>query len=461
MVFALVLGASAVVTAFLPRVYSASSYLWVTTSRQNSSDFEATQTNQVLTKTYAELLQTPGVAADVAGRLPFPMSTESVEGSVRVVPVTQSQLIRVEADGSSARRAQVLAETYAGVFLERVARLSAENSEGVTSRIFRAEAASLPSSPSRPQPLLYMLVGSFLAVLAGAATALLWHRVDQRLEVDSSTTELLGLPILARLPQVPNLALDQLLTPAGDAPRAAQLLDACRLLLVNLIFVNGGERPRSLVLVSPGESEGKSVCCVSLAGAAAERGVDVVMVDADLRRPRLTTTLDGPPGPASSGFSSLLTRSNPMAIPDALVRLPGSSVRLIPSGPIPPNPAVLLAGEGLGDFERRTRNRFELVLFDSPPVSVGADASLLSATAEGTVLVVDARRTGRNALVQTVDQLRRANANVLGIVLNRTTEINRAQYYYRARGGERRGEEPVDGATPTRRDLPSATAAGQ
>lgn len=450
LVFSLVLGATIAVTAVLPRVYSTNSYLWVTSSRQSSSDYEATQTNQVLTKTYSELLQTPGVAAEVASKLPYRVTRGAVESSVRVVPVTESQLIRVEAEGSSPRRAQVLADTYAGVFLDRVGRLSADNANGVNSRIFRAEAAARPSSPARPKPLLYLTVGFFLAIFSGVGAALLWHRIDQRLEVDSSTTEILGLPVLARLPQVPNLTLGRLLAGDDGMPQSAQLLDACRLLMVNLVFVNGGEAPRSLVIVSPGEGEGKSVCCASLAATAAERRVEVVMVDGDLRRPRLTTSLQGAPRPTSVGFSSLLTRANPVAVPDALVPVAGSDVQLIPSGPIPPNPSVLLAGDGLGDFERRTRNRFELVVFDSPPVSVGADASLLAATAEGTVIVVDPRRTARNALIQAVEQLRRANAKVLGIVLNRTRDANRNLYYYRAQldglpASERRegaGSEP-------------------
>ncbi|MFN2608060.1 MAG: polysaccharide biosynthesis tyrosine autokinase [Acidimicrobiales bacterium] len=463
-VFLLVLGATAAVTALLPRVYSTSSYLWVTSSRQGGSDFEATQTNQVLSKTYAELLQTPGVAGEVAARLPFRMSRQEVEGAVAVAPVTQSQLIRVSADASSPRRAQVLADTYASVFLDRVGRLGADNPEGVTSRIFRAEGADLPSKPSRPRPFLYMLVGLFLALFAGVLSALAWHRLDQRLEVDSSTTELEGLPILARLPNVPGLTMRQLLEPPDDASRAARLLDACRLLLVNLIFVNNGQRPRSLVLVSPGEGEGKSMCCISVAAAAAERGVDVVVVDGDLRRPSVTSSLHRPPGPSGVGFSSLLTRQAPVALPDTLVRLPGSTVQLIPSGPVPPNPAALLAGEELEGFERRTRNRFELVVFDSPPVSVGADASLLAATAEGTVLVVDARRTGRNALVQTVDQLRRANANVLGIVLNRTPDTSRTGYYYRSQvpssADEAAPDAPAGDAAGVPADLPSGAPTG-
>jgi capsular exopolysaccharide synthesis family protein len=151
-----------------------------------------------------------------------------------------------------------------------------------------------------------------------------------------------------------------------------------------------------------------------------------------------------------------------VAVADALVPLPQSAVRLIPSGPIPPNSASLLAQDGLADFERRVRNRFELVVYDSPPVSVGADASLLAATAEGAVMVVDARRTGRNALLQAVEQLRRANANVLGIVLNRTPDSSRTSYYYRSRptaAEERpRATPPRSSTTP---EVPSPTAAEQ
>ena len=104
---------------------------------------------------------------------------------------------------------------------------------------------------------------------------------------------------------------------------------------------------------------------------------------------------------------------------EAVLAVADSSMDLLPAGPLPPNPAALLGSEALTNFDAAARGRYELVLYDTPPLSVAADASLIASVVEGVVLVVDGRRTQRRLAEQAVEQLRRSRATIFGVVVNR------------------------------------------
>ena len=457
--FLLVMASVAAATFALPKVYGSSAYLWVTSVRQTASDFEATQTNQVLNKTYAELLQTPGVADAVAAELPFRMTGGQVSESVSIAPITQSQLIRISTEASTAQRARIIADTYAKVFLSRVAALDARS--GAASRVTLAEPPLAMGDPIRPRPKLYLLIGSILALCCGGAAALLRQRFDHRLDIDAATTELFDLPILARIPQA-SLA-GTILAPGSESRSASaeHVSDAFRFLLTNLAFANGGGLPTSLAVVSAEPGEGKSTCSVGIGVAAVEMGVRTVLVDADLRRPRLAAMLGAIPDDAP-GFSDVLKGSDPLALNEVTRPTSGSALRFVPSGPPTSHPASLLSKLSLGNFERRAKNLFDLVVYDTPPLSVGPDASLVAVSAEATILVINSRKTRSTAVLQAVEQLRRSRATVLGVVVNRVVDGPSGAYYYRQEGrsAEKNGEGS-HGRRERKRPAESTALAGE
>ncbi len=434
--FALLMSGVVTVTFSLPKVYGSDAYLWVSSAGQTASDYEATQTNQVLSKTYAELLQTRGAANAVAAALPFRMGGVEVSKAVTVTPIPQSQLIRISAEAKTPERARIIAETYGGVFLARAGDLDSKN--GMTRRITLAEPALAVEDPIRPRPALYLLIGSILAGCCAVTAAFVRQRFDTRLDIDGATTEVLGLPILARVPQTPVAsALGASFGGRLDAG-SEQMLDAFRSLLTNLAFANGGTLPRSVAVVSAEPGEGKSTCSVGIGFVAVEMGVRTVLVDADLRRPRLSSML-GVKDEAAPGFSDMLRGSVPLALGEVAREAPGSALRFVPSGDIPSNPASLLDRSNLKGFERRARNLFDLIVYDSPPLSIGPDASLVAVSADAAILVINGQKTRGTAVLQAVDQLRRSNTRVLGVVVNRLVE-NPARSYYNYRDGERGAE---------------------
>ncbi|MDQ3648621.1 MAG: polysaccharide biosynthesis tyrosine autokinase [Actinomycetota bacterium] len=421
--FVVTMAAAAAVTYSLPNVYSSTTLLWVNPEAQEGSDFEATQLSQVLSKTFAELLQTSTIAAAVAQELPFDASTEDIEASVEVQPLDQSQLLKIEAESTSPERARQIGTTYADIFIDRTEEYRVS---GVTSsRVSVADPASTASSPSRPKPKLYLLVAGVLALVAGMVVALLRERLDQRLRIGTSTTELLDLPIIGRIPTLAEGVKAYAQDDGSFDLRATAAEDAFRVILTNLAFLHEGREPATVAVTSAHESEGKSTCVASLGHAAMSLGLKAVVVDADLRRPSLAGMFDVDES-VRKGLSSYLVR--PQRLRDILVETPGMPP-LVASGPTPPNPTALLRSPAFSRFDREALEAFDVVIYDTPPLSTGSDALLVAAQAQAVVLVVDARRTRRAAVLQSIDQLSRASAKISGLVVNRFSGEDSTGYH--------------------------------
>ncbi len=427
LVFALTLGAIAAVTFTRPKVYASAAYILVGSTGPAGSDYEATQTNQVVLKTYAELLQTRSVSSDVAIALPFPRTPRAIEGAVSVTPVTQSQLIRITAEDGDPGRAQVLANTYAEVFVERAGRLSNDTGQGVSATV--ADRAARDDRPIRPRPKLYLAIGTLLAALLAAGVAMVRDRFDQHLKIDEGANELYGIPILARITEQSTAALRTLNRFGGEARPDSLLNESFNLLLTNIVFAGlGTTQAKSIAVVSAGEGEGKSTCCLGLARAAAGLDLRVLLVDGDLRRRHLSAML-GLADDEEGGLSHVLAAGVGRVSPEDLGTPVADRLRVLRAGAQVAQPTALLSGS-IPAFERSAVQTYSVVLFDTPPVAVGADASLIAAVTEEVLLVVNVRSARRSTLQQTIDQLQRVHANVVGVVLNRTDPSTGPQAYY-------------------------------
>lgn len=442
LVFLLTMAAVAVGTYTRPKVYAATAYILVGATRTASSDFEATQTNQVVLKTYAELLQTRSLSTQVAGVLPFPLSARDVEGTVSVAPITQSQLIRITAEAAEAGRAQTLANTYAEVSVERAGRLSEDAGGAITATL--ADRAAQDNRPIRPRPKLYLGIGALLSALLALGVAIVRDRFDQHLEIDEAANELYGIPILARVPEQPASALRELVH-FSDGPHPQNpLTESFDLLLTNIVFASIGTQAKSLAVVSAGEGEGKSTCCVGLARAAVNHDLEVLLVDCDLRRRRLTAML-GLSNEGEDGFSQLLADGADRWSVDTIGAEVSDGLHALAAGGHVAQPTALLSSS-FPAFERWSSRAFSLAVFDTSPVAVGADASLVAAATAEVLLVVNVRAARRSTLSQTIDQLHRVQANVVGIILNRTDPSVGPQGYYTDQP-ERRRARRDEGAT--------------
>lgn len=208
-------------------------------------------------------------------------------------------------------------------------------------------------------------------------------------------------------------------------PRSAAA-EAYRTLRTNIRFSSADRPAKTILFTSPGQQEGKSTTLANLAVIAAQAGSRVVVVDCDLRRPSLHEIFGAP---NTAGFTDLLLHDAPAALPTQEGPIDG--LRVLTSGPLPPNPAELLSLDRVDALLSTLSQDADLVLLDSPPAAAVADASILAPRVDGVVLVVDATRTRREHARRAKEQLERVNARILGVVINRARLDNAGFKYYR------------------------------
>jgi polysaccharide biosynthesis transport protein len=422
---ALCLAAVVVVTLALPNRYDATATLFVGELESGNESLALdTGVGEQLARTYTALAAQPSVADEVVRELAGSMTREELLEAMTFAPVERTQLLQITARAGSPREASDLANRYAETFIGRVD-ASFQRSAAPT-RISVTEPAVPPSKAASPNVPLYIGFGAILALVLGAALVLLRERLDDRLRVGADELEVLGQPIIARIP-----------TFGEDHARSPATADAFRLLGANVDFAGEGRR-RVLAITSSTPLEGKSTTAAHLALAAAQNGESVVLVEADLRRPGLRHTALGELGelgaPAPVGLTNYLAGTHEL---DAVVAEHSPGLSVVWPGPLPPNPTRLLGSDRLRTLVAELRLRFDRVIIDTSPISVGADASVVLGHADGVLFVVDVQRAGRSRVRAGLAQLETSRAALLGVVLNRSGRASRDAYgYYAAPNGE-------------------------
>jgi non-specific protein-tyrosine kinase len=232
--------------------------------------------------------------------------------------------------------------------------------------------------------------------------------------------------------------------------------EAYRLIRTNLKFINVDRPPRTIVVSSPLPAEGKSTTVCNLAQAFADGGARVTLIDADLRRPGLDHVFQGA-AESAEGLTSILASDglNGYGRPTEITNL-----SLVASGPIPPNPADVLASGKMRDVLTHMAGPDGMVLMDTPPVLAVPDATILASIADGVVLVVDPHRTRRRDVKQAAEAIGAVGGKVLGVVMNRLRHRgpiyfqNYGQYAYKHGYRHQYGPAPSDGAGPVQRSRP-------
>ena len=207
-------------------------------------------------------------------------------------------------------------------------------------------------------------------------------------------------------------------------PKSA-IAEAYRSVRTNLQFTNLDQAKKSIMVTSAGPGEGKSTTVANLGVTMAGAGARTLLVDSDLRRPVLHKLFNLP---NTSGLTTVLAEKAPLQESIASTRLP--SLFVLPSGPLPPNPAEVLSSRRMVEFAELVKSNFDLVLYDSPPVISISDALILSSCVEAVILVVKCGLFPHELIQQAKAQLEGVKANVLGILLN-SVNFRRDGYYYR------------------------------
>lgn len=197
-----------------------------------------------------------------------------------------------------------------------------------------------------------------------------------------------------------------------------------RTIRTNIQFSLVDKEIHSIMVTSSGPDEGKTTTVVNLAVVFAQQGKKVLLVDTDLRKPTAHYTFSAT---NTFGLTSVLTRQ--MSLENAVRDTDIKNLTVLTSGPIPPNPAELLASKAMDQFFLDVSLAYDIVLFDTPPVNAVTDAQILANKCDGTILVAYSQKTEKEQIVKAKEAIQSAQGKLLGVVLNHK-EIKDSNYYY-------------------------------
>jgi exopolysaccharide transport family protein len=312
------------------------------------------------------------------------------------------------------------------VLLKRLKEASLEE-DIKESNIRIVNPAPIPLSPYKPNKAKNLLLSLIVGAMMGIGLAFFFEYLDNTLKTPEDLKEHLDLPFLGMVPHLQpssrshSSKLSELLILHHSKSSAAESYHMVR---TNLLLSSSEGPPQVLLVSSPAPKEGKTITAANLAIALAQAGSKTLLIDGDFRRPQIHTLFGLK---ENAGLVDYLTQGRPL---ESLIQsTPVSNLKVIASGPHPPNPAELLSSARLRDALQALRGQFQAIIFDSPPLAVVTDPVLLSQLADGTILVVQSGRTAREVAQMAKEQLLSVNATLLGVVLN-DVEVNREGYYY-------------------------------
>ncbi len=278
----------------------------------------------------------------------------------------------------------------------------------------RPGVANVPSSPNYR---LNLIAGGVLGIIAGVVVAFLYNYFDTSIKSLEDAERSLGLPVLGVIPQDAGLLMLQ----GGDSPDA----EAYRILRTNIELKRTLFKATTFVVVSSNAGEGKTTTISNLAYVFAQAGYSTLMVDADLRRPRLARYAELK---SDVGLSNYLVGEKELK--DVVFQTSQPNLYMLASGPIPSDPSGLIGSYRMEKLISEASQRFDIVLFDSPPVLGVSDASLLVSKADATLLVLQPRKMPLKALLRAKSLVNNAGGHLMGLVMNNVDISGDTQYQY-------------------------------
>jgi receptor protein-tyrosine kinase len=430
-----VLGALAYSFVITPQ-YEASTRLFVSTTSDgtNSQTYDGGLFAERRVLSYTELLMGEILAQRTIDKLGLDMSADELQEEVEATAPTGTVLIDVVVLDSSPVRARDIANTLADEFVVMAAELETpELGAAPNARVIVQQRAEIPDNPVNEKTLRTLAVATVMGALIGIVLALFRDRINDSVRSPEDLEKATGVGLLAEIP-FDGLRREKPLIPF-DSDRSP-VAEAFRDLRINLRFLEVADGPRVLLVASCMPDEGRTMTAVNLALALAEANRTVVLVDGDLRRPRVAACFD-PAG--QTGLSTVLAGA--ASLDDALQQSGHARLTVLTSGAIPPNPTELLESRVAKDVLSQLSRQFDYVVVDSPSLLV-PDAALLATNSQGVLLVAQFGRTRRKQLADAIHTLRRAGAPLLGAVLTMTPAKKRSareDHYGAHRNSQGRG----------------------
>jgi non-specific protein-tyrosine kinase len=451
-----------------------------------TTDYSSLMASESLTSTYSEMIKTGPVLNETAELLGLSMPIADLRKMITVSPVSDTQLIQVAVESTDPGAAAAIANALVQVFGEQVQDIQSDRfsqsktsletqltdlekqiaqysnaasiatsssekerldekvdqyreiytsllqsyeevrlSEAETiSSVVQVEPAVIPTEPVRPKVLQNTILAALVGLLLAAGIILAREALDDSLKTPEDVTRQLALPVLG--------VINHHATPDSSLITESQprspTAEAFRTLRTNVSYASV-DRPLSTLMVTSAEpGEGKTTVISNLAVVMAQNGRNITLVDCDLRHPSVHKNFSLP---NRQGITRLFFQSSDH-LNNTFQATRIEKLTVLSTGQLPPNPAELLGSQRMQRIIGMIRERSDVVLIDTPPTLAVTDASVLAQAVDGVIFVIRPGKTHTSAARQAVEQLRRVNANLLGVVMN-NLDLRGSRYGYRYR----------------------------
>ncbi|MEE6259730.1 polysaccharide biosynthesis tyrosine autokinase [Plantactinospora sonchi] len=436
------LGVAGFLTVRATPQYASSVTFFVTSPGQGMSDaYQGGLFLQQRVKSYVDLLTSDRLAQTIAAEERVGLTADEVRSRVTARVEADTVLLSATVVDSDQARALRLTEALAAHFVKLVQTI--ETPPGAKDAPIKIEVVGGPragAEPVSPRPMRNLVLAGLLGLVLGAGLAVLRGLTDTTVRDGEALQEATSAPLLGSIPYDGQARTSPLIV--GAAAQTARA-EAMRKLRTNLRFVDAQEPARVIAVTSAVQAEGKSTLACNLAITLAEAGWQVLLVDADLRRPRVAGYLGMPSG---AGLTDVLIGE--VAVEDVLQPWGDKSLLVLPGGSVPPNPSELLGSKAMADLLLSLRELTDIVIIDTPPLLAFTDGVVVAVQADGALLVSRGGKTPRAQSAAAARALHSVSARVLGCVLNMSRENKIDVEQYRA---YRRGV-PAENLLGTTRD---------
>lgn len=405
--------------------YQSSARMFVSTSGGTSvgDTYQNNLFSQGRVASYTVLVTDEELAARTVAAMGLDMTAEELAKKVTAVATPETVLLDIRITDTSPTRARDIADAMAAEFIVLVRELETPDNGGAPSAGVKVvQPAKAPTEPVSPRTERNLVIAVIAGLVLGVGLAVLRDRLDNSVKGPRGVAALTTAPLIGSIPHDKSRR-DR---PTVEYQRGwSASAEAFRELRTNLQFLNVDQPPRVLVMTSAVPGEGKTTTSINLAVSLAEAGHHVVLLEGDLRRPRLSEYLGLPGG---AGLSSVLAGA--ASISDVLQPTQFENIRVLSSGPVPPNASELLGSDAARQVIEELRARFDYVLVDGPPLLPVTDSAVVSTYCDGAIVVVKNGSTKREELSRALGNLERVGARVLGVVLSQSPASENAREIY-------------------------------
>lgn len=395
--------------------YRTSTQLYVSVRSEGAATGDLVQGTtfaRQIVASYVEVVPTALVLEPVIDELGLDMSVGELAGKVSAeAPLNTVNLTITVTDTDPERAADIADATAASLTNAVQTTLERPATEGGASpvQLTTVQPAVVPTVPVSPNTTLNIVLGLLLGLAAGIGVAVLRSVLDTRVRTLHDVEQLSSAPLLGGIAFDPDAPKRPLIVHADPrSPRS----ESFRALRTNLQFLNVEDGPRIFVVTSSGPGEGKSTTTTNLAIALAETGARVALVDGDLRKPRVADYMGIEGG---VGLTNVLIGRVELA--DALQKWGRGQLFVLPSGPVPPNPAEMLGSSAMDGVLAALGEHFDYVLIDAPPLLLVTDAAVLAKKSRGAIMVAASGRVKKQDVLGALRTLETAGGQLLGLIV--------------------------------------------